>query len=193
MLARIIVLPFGSIWRLKQYCLQLRFNLLRRLCIFLYQVYQAENGSSIAWCSEFEGVPCLPHGMKGIFISGGAKIGKNCVIYQQVTIGSNTLPDSQTIGTPKIGDNCYIGAGAKIVGNVTIGNNVRIGANTVVYKDVPENSVVVSWGQRCITKDHLLDNRFYSFHGKFGKWVYYDNGDWIPVENDEILHKLNKV
>lgn len=42
-----------------------------------------------------------------------------------------------------IGDNVYIGAGAKIIGNVHVGNNVKIGANCVVFMDVPDNCTVV--------------------------------------------------
>ena len=69
----------------------------------------------------------FPHGLNGIFISNGAIIGKNCVIFHQVTIGSNTLEDSKNFGAPVIGDNCYIGCGAKIIGKVKIGNkNVMI-------------------------------------------------------------------
>ena len=46
-------------------------------------------------------------------------------------------------GAPVIGDNVYIGAGAKIIGGVRIGNNVRIGAGCVVVEDVPDNCTVV--------------------------------------------------
>lgn len=41
-----------------------------------------------------------------------------------------------------IGENVYIGPGAKVFGKITIGNNVAIGANAVVTKDVPDNAVV---------------------------------------------------
>ena len=49
------------------------------------------------------GIPILPdinrfttpHGFYGIFISQRAKIGKGCVIYHQVTIGSNDLKNSE--------------------------------------------------------------------------------------------------
>ena len=44
---------------------------------------------------------------------------------------------------PVIGDNVFIGTGAKIIGNITIGNNVLIGANAVVTKDVPDNCTVI--------------------------------------------------
>lgn len=43
-----------------------------------------------------------PHGLSGIYISKGAKIGENCVIFHQVTIGSNTLKDSKGVGAPII-------------------------------------------------------------------------------------------
>ena len=107
----------------------------------------------------------FPHGLSGIFISNGATIGAGCVIFQQVTIGSNSLADSKNKGYPVIGNNVYIGAGAKIIGNVEVGNNVRIGANAVVTKDIPENSTVV--GSNIIIKhNHILDNSFIVFKEK---------------------------
>ena len=77
-----------------------------------------------------------------------------------MTIGSSILEGSDHNGSPVIGDNCYIGSGAKIVGNIHIGNNCRIGANTVVYEDVPDNCVVVPSKTRIIKKEEPLDNRF---------------------------------
>lgn len=108
----------------------------------------------------------FPHGLSGIFISNGAKIGCGCVIFQQVTIGSNALKDSRAKGSPTIGKNCYIGAGAKIIGNVIIGDNVRIGANTVVTKDVPNNATVVGARCRVIKHDYKLCNGFVIFENK---------------------------
>ncbi len=84
----------------------------------------------------FAGKPIFPHGINGVFISSNARIGLSCVIFHQVTIGSNTLVDSPNKGAPSIGDNVYIGCGAKIIGNATVGNNVRIGANCVIVNDV---------------------------------------------------------
>lgn len=105
----------------------------------------------------------LPHGLYGIFVSSGAVIGNNCVIFQQVTIGSNTLIDSKNIGSPIIGNNVYIGAGAKIIGNVTVGDNVRIGANAVVVQDVPSNTTVVGEKFRMIEHNNKKDNKYYSY------------------------------
>lgn len=86
----------------------------------------------------FANKPRLPHGLKGIIISDQAKIGKNAVIFQQVTIGIKEFGGK----APTIKDNVFIGAGAKILGDIVIGNNVKIGANAVVLDDVPDNCTV---------------------------------------------------
>lgn len=110
-----------------------------------------------------EGV-AFPHGICGIFISQGAIIGKNAVIFHQVTIGSNTLKDSNNYGAPTLGDNVYIGAGAKIIGNVHVGNNVRIGANAVVTMDIPDNTTVVLNYPRIIKHKTSKNNSFEKFN-----------------------------
>ena len=94
------------------------------------------------------------------FLFRRGRLSVKIVIFQQVTIGSNTLPDSQRPGAPVIGDNVYIGAGVKIIGGVKVGNNVRIGANAVIFTDVPDNCVAVVNGVRTIHKSEPLDNRF---------------------------------
>lgn len=102
-----------------------------------------------------------PHGLRGILLSQYAKIGEGCTLFQHVTIGSNTLPDSKGGGFPTIGKNVYIGAGASVIGNVTVGDNVRIGANCIVTKDVPENSIIVLDKPVVFKKgDEPLNNRF---------------------------------
>lgn len=74
-------------------------------------------------------------------ISGNAKIGKNCHIYGDVTIG---IKDDKDQRGPIIGDNVTIGAGARIIGPVKIASGSVIGANCVVTKDiVKENSICV--------------------------------------------------
>ena len=123
------------------------------------------NNADIPLITQIDGMPTFPHGLTGIFISNGAKIGKNCVIFHQVTIGSNTLPDSRGKGAPVIGDNVFIGCGAKIIGNVRIGNNVRIGANCVVTQDIPDNATVVLEKPRIIVHTEPKDNRYVVFTG----------------------------
>lgn len=77
----------------------------------------------------------LPH-PNGVVIHHEAKIGVNCRLFQQVTIGTGPKP-----GLPQIGDRVWVGAGAKILGGIVIGDDAIIGANAVVIADVPEGSV----------------------------------------------------
>ena len=111
-----------------------------------------------------------PHGFYGIFISNGAKIGTGCTIFQHVTIGSNTLLDSKNSGTPTVGNNVYIGAGAKIIGNVKIGNNVRIGAGCTVTRDVPDNCTVAQSAPFVLQKETPQDNRWFPKLSQNEEW-----------------------
>lgn len=75
-----------------------------------------------------------------IVVSEGAKIGANCRIHEGVTIGA-TNGSSEAA---EIGDNVFIGSGAKIIGHVKISSNVAIAANAVVIKDIiSENGCTV--------------------------------------------------
>jgi len=76
------------------------------------------------------------HGI-GVILGNGVKLGKNCIINQNVTIGGKNG------GFPVIGDNVRIYTGACIIGNVKVGNNSIIGANALVIHDVKPGSVVV--------------------------------------------------
>lgn len=123
-----------------------------RSALALYRVRRMESRSGanlsarIGSGAHFASPPNLIHGINGIFIAPQAVIGKNCTIYHQVTIGIRDRMDT----APIIGDNVFIGAGAKIIGKVRVGDNAKIGANTVVIKDVPENATVVSAPSRYI-------------------------------------------
>lgn len=70
-----------------------------------------------------------------LIINAKVRIGKNATLYPGVEIGDKG-------GCPTIGDNVFIGAGAKVFGPITIGNNVTIAANAVVTKNIPDNAVV---------------------------------------------------
>ena len=140
-------------WKMKAKLCNPRTSKILR-CYYLYMLKRSDAfnsatlGHRINGGSIWKSAPILPHGIKGIFITDKAKIGKNTKIYQQVTIGINKEDENG----PIIGDNCFIGAGAKIIGNIRIGNNVKIGANCVVFEDVPENATVVLNRPRVIVK-----------------------------------------
>ena len=73
-----------------------------------------------------------------IVVNENASVGKNCNIQQHVTIGMN-----KSNKCAKIGDNVFIGTGAKIIGDIRIANGCIIGANAVVVDDfLEENSVI---------------------------------------------------
>ncbi len=100
--------------------------------------------------AHFETPPRLPHHLNGIIVAWNARIGKNCTIYQRVTIARGD-PDNGVV----IGDNCNIGTGAVILGGVHIGDNVRIGANAVVTHDIPSNVSAAGVPARILNKEQV--------------------------------------
>lgn len=156
-LSLFVFLKFKNIFNLHDYLYA--NNKISGVCASVYTHYCDRHASYVGIKTKISGHPYLPHGLNGIFISNEASIGKNAVIFQNVTIGSARSIGSTNKGAPQIGDNCYIGTGAVLIGNIKIGNNVRIGANATVYTDVPDNSVVVSGETKIIQKENL-DNRF---------------------------------
>lgn len=75
----------------------------------------------------------------GIIVSPRAHSGRNLTLSQGVTIGM--AGDGEQAGAPTLGDDVYIGPGAKVFGKIHIGNNVKIGANAVIHKDLPDDAV----------------------------------------------------
>lgn len=88
----------------------------------------------------------FPHPV-GIVISSHVKIGKNVVIYQNVTIGGEDLSAHISVDYPEIGNNVIIYAGSVIAGRIKVGDNVIIGANSFVSEDIPANSIIVGFNQ----------------------------------------------
>ncbi|WP_319480704.1 serine acetyltransferase [uncultured Draconibacterium sp.] len=86
-----------------------------------------------------------------IRIKPNCKIGKNCSLMPGVVIGNKKLHSDYS--WVNIGDNCYIGLGAKIFGEVTIGDNVVIGANSVVTKNISDNCVVAGIPAKVIKRN----------------------------------------
>lgn len=129
-------------WKMRGKFVNLNTNKLLKY-YYLYKIKKmdafnnASMGTNTDVSAVFESRPVLPHGLNGIIVSQYAKIGKNCTIYHQVTIGSK---DDKY--APLIGDNVIIYPHAIIVGGIRVGNNAVIGAGAVVTKDVPENAVV---------------------------------------------------
>ena len=94
----------------------------------------------------------IDHGM-GVVIGETAEIGKNCLLYQGVTLGGTGKEKGKR--HPTLGNNVTVGAGAKILGAITVGNNAVIGANSVILKPVPDNAISVGVPGR-ITKKKII-------------------------------------
>ena len=74
-----------------------------------------------------------------IIVNGNAKVGENCRIQDSVTIGA-TNGESDA---PVIGNNVFIGSGARIIGKVNIASDIAIGANAVVVKDFNKSGITI--------------------------------------------------
>lgn len=87
----------------------------------------------------------------GIVIGDDVKMGRDCKIFNGVTIG-RALFGKTWRGSPIIGDRVFIATGAKVFGPITIGSDVRIGANAVVFVDVPAGATAVGVPARVIQR-----------------------------------------
>jgi serine O-acetyltransferase len=91
------------------------------------------------------------YGGMGVVIHANAVIGNHCVIGHGVTIGSAVgYSSAKVMPCPTIGDNCFMGAGAKILGGIRVGNNCVIGAGALVLKDVADGSIVAGMPAKVI-------------------------------------------
>lgn len=89
------------------------------------------------------------HNFSGIFLPR-TKIGDNFLVFQGVTVGHLR---GQSGRPPRIGNNVFLGAGAKVMGDIEIGNNVVVGANSLVMNNVPDNCTVAGVPARVISRD----------------------------------------
>lgn len=89
----------------------------------------------------------------GVAIGTGARLGENVRLMGGVQIGTaayESVGDRRPDGFPTIGDDCFIGAGAKIFGPVSVGKSAVVSANTLVMNDIPEGAVVVGSPARVV-------------------------------------------
>lgn len=131
------------------------------LALLLLNHYQYKFGIAIPFMTEIGPGFYIGH-FGGIIVYPLCKIGKNCNMSHGVTLG--ITPRGKNKGYPTIGEEVYIGPGAKIIGAVKVGNRVTIGANCVVTKDVPDDAVVVG-----------IPGKVISFEGSHG---YVGNKDY---------------
>ena len=118
----------GVLWRLVHKVYSLRFHAQSVRCGFDIPPNVFGPGLSIAHRGT-------------IVVHPNARIGANCRLHVDVVIGTRPGPVDLV---PTIGDNCYIGPGAKIFGDVVIGDNTAIGANSVVNRSFAQGNMTIA-------------------------------------------------
>lgn len=109
---------------------------LKYFCVVRYRFWSIVSGADIPLNCQIGGGLLMPH-PNGIVIHPDAVIGVNCLIFQQVTIGTNGK------GVPSVGGHVDIGAGAKLLGDIVVNSHVKIGCNSVVIKSFDESDIAV--------------------------------------------------
>jgi len=112
-------------------------KIISKYWVVIYRFWSVVTGAEIDLSCQLGGGLLLPH-PNGIVIHAYAKVGVNCLIFQQVTIGSD-----DEFNAPNLGGHVDIGAGAKVLGVITVGSHAKIGANAVVVKNVEAGTTVV--------------------------------------------------
>lgn len=107
----------------------------------VHRVWSVITQSEIHLQMQIGGGLLLPH-PTGIILHPDARIGPNCLIFQQVTLANAV----------NVGGHVDIGAGAKLMGPLRVGDNVVIGANAVVTGDVPSGVTVAGVPARVISQ-----------------------------------------
>ena len=129
-----------ALFRLSSLCsrrgIPLLPGILRRLNIMMY-------GLDIVAGIPIGGGLYMPHTVGTVVMA--QRLGRNVTLVSNVTIG---MRHERTF--PVIGDDVFIGAGARVLGPVTIGNGASIGANAVVLTDVPPGATAVGVPARII-------------------------------------------
>ncbi len=129
-------------------------SITKKIAVLRHAFWSVITGAEIPINTQIGGGLLIPH-PSGIVIHADAIIGVNCLIFQQVTIG--TKDGSKT---PILAGHIDIGAGAKLIGEIYIGPHVKIGANAVVLIDVPANTSAVGIPARVVKKnEHQLLNQ----------------------------------
>lgn len=143
---------FDPVWRfivlmrVLEYCIATSKPALLRLPLLLwYRRLSVRLGFSVAPGIFGPGVAIVHYGL--LVINPTTRIGRNCRVHAGVNIGGAAyFVDSAEahLHSPRIGDNVYIGPGAKLYGPIVIGDNCVIGANAVVTRSFEEAGLTLA-------------------------------------------------
>lgn len=128
------------LYRVTQFCQRRRWSI---PAFLLYRLNAALGHAVIGRGAEFGAGLVILHSF-GIVINTEVRAGRNLVLEHGVTLGAEKGQ------CPVLGDDVFIGAGAKILGPVRVGSRVKVGANAVVVHDVPDGATVVGIPARVV-------------------------------------------
>jgi len=132
----------NALYRLTSWFMAFSLSPLAIISLWLNKVI---NGCVIGAGAKFDKGFVIMHPV-GVVINSKVKGGYNITIESGVVIGDEKGK------APVLGNNIFIGAGAKIIGGITIGDNVKIGANAVVVKNLPNNVTAVGIPAKILSK-----------------------------------------
>lgn len=119
----------------------------RKIAVLRHRFWSVVTQAEIDLNAEIGGGLLIPH-PNGLVIHPSARIGPNCLLLQQVTLGTvEGNPEA-----PSLGFHVDVGAGARILGPVHIGDHAVIGANAVVLTDVPAHATAVGIPAKVLEK-----------------------------------------
>lgn len=142
----ILRLLFDPIWRfeillrLEEYCANCKHGIAASVVCKFIRVYRKNLGIKLGYSIPInifgKGLSIAHIGT--IVISDHAIIGDRCRVHVGVNVGL-----SYSNKGPKIGNNVYLGPGAKIFGDIVIADNIAVGANAVVNKSFKSPGVTL--------------------------------------------------
>lgn len=121
---------------------KLVYVLLDRLCVIMWGIH-IDEGAEIG--------PGLYIGHPGGILIGPVRMGRDCNIAHQVTIGRRA---DGAGGAPTIGDRVWIGVGSVLFGGIRIGSGVTIGPCTVVSRNLPDGILVIGSPMRVLRRQY---------------------------------------
>ena len=122
------------------------------LALLVHVINKWLNGCVIGIGARFGPGFILIHPV-GVVINSKVRGGSNEWIESGVVIGENRGY------CPVLGNDVFIGSGAKVVGGICIGSFTKIGANAVVLHDVGDGEIVVGIPARSIGSTNTNVNK----------------------------------
>jgi len=133
-------------------------NVAKRVWLFVLEVVNHWLGTRLGFTIPKNvfgpGLCIVHHGT--IVIHPDVRVGSNCRLHPSTCLGDYN-------GAPRLGDNVYIGPGAKIFGRVVLGDNVAVGANAVVNRSFGSNVTLAGVPAKVVAEVGAVEQ------GVFGK------------------------